>query len=366
MHIALEDGFSIQKGTGIGQHTLNLYHQLQFYPEIESVELIPKPLISNIHPPFVRRAFYAVWVNTILPIYLRKRKIDVIHFTNNLIPRCRSSNIKYVVTIHDMTPWQFPGTLPNRYLSYIKRAITHAVMNSDLILTVSKTIKDELISILNIEHKKIHVAYNGIAHDFWRVSTKTLDEINHLKSKFHLKKNFILCVGVIEERKNIFTLLNAFEKIKKYKDIQLVLVGRPGFGYTKIKQRMNNILDKDDIISTGYVTLNELIGMYDAASIFIYPSLYEGFGIPLLEAMVRGTPIVASKIPTTLEIAGDAALYFDNADDDNALVDCIIKIIEQKSIRDTLIKRGKEQIRNFSWDKVGRMYLNAYQSLFNH
>jgi len=364
MRIALEDGFSIQKGTGIGQHTLNLYHQLQSYPEIESVELITKPIISLIQPSIIRRICYIGWINSVLQLHLRQKKVDIIHFTNNLIPACRHSKAKYVVTIHDMTPWRFPETLPNRYRSYITRAIKNALQKSDLVLTVSEAIKNEILSECQINQAKIVTAYNGIAHKFWEQPKKNYEASNQLRNQLGIKKDFILSVGVIEDRKNILTLLNAFEKARMHMDLQLVLVGRPGYGSAKVLKRLSSDALKNEVILPGYLSLDELITIYDNASLFVYPSLYEGFGIPLLEAMVREIPIVASRIPSTLEIARDAANYFDNPLDDNSLADRIIETLGNKKLLETMVQKGKERVKDFTWDKVGLMYLNAYKNIF--
>ena len=122
-----------------------------------------------------------------------------------------------------------------------------------------------------------------------------------------IRKDYLLFVGTLEERKNLLPLLRAFEKIRKQRDLQLVLVGRPAYGYRRIADHIAERDLADEIVRPGYIAQSELIALYDAATVFIYPSLYEGFGIPLVEAMARGVPIVASRIPSTEEVAGDAA-----------------------------------------------------------
>ena len=367
MNIILEDGFAIQKGTGIGQYTLNLAHFLRNHPEIHNVWLTEKPFLKMIPSRALRRVLYVTWLNSYLQLLLKRNKIDIVHFTNYLIPAVKFSNVKYVVTIHDLTAWKFPETLPSVYVTYIKWAISYAVRKADLICTVSNTVKKEIVELFGVDSEKIYTVYSGVSQQFLSSPRVSADKATAIKKKFGIEKNFLLFVGTLEERKNLLTLLKAFKIIEKQKDIQLVLIGRPGYGFSKIEKYLNQKSLKEKVILTGYITEAEKIALYDLAAAFIFPSLYEGFGIPLVEAMVRKVPIVASSIGTTKEVAAEAALYYGSDPYNyNALSKQILKVLENNALVQTMIKKGLERAKKFSWERVAQNHLQAYRKDLEH
>lgn len=361
--IILEDGFAIEKGTGIGRSTLNLFQQLRKLPEVDSIHLIEKSFLNKVPSVALRRALYVAWLNSGLQLLLKRRKVDVIHFTNYLIPALKLSDTKYAVTIYDLTAWRFPETLPFTYLPYIKQATFHAVKTADLILTISDAVKKEIIELFKVDGERIHTVYTGIPKYFWQHPKKVPDEIVAIKDKFGIKKEFLLFVGTIEERKNVMTLIRAFEMVRNWKNLQLVLVGRPGYGFSKLSKYLDDHQLKGEVILTGYIAEEELIALYDMATAFTYPSLYEGFGIPLVEAMARGVPIVASKIPSTEEVVGEAAIYYNDAFDHEALTKLILELLENDTLRRDLVEKGMERSQQFSWDRIGKRYIKTYQKL---
>lgn len=359
MNIFLEDALAIQKGTGVAQHTLNLFHHLKEIPEINSLYLIEKPFLNKVPSVVLRRFLHIAWLNTRLQLSLRRRKVDIIHFTDHLIPVLKLSDAKYIVTIHDLAAWRFPEVLPIASYFYIKLAISHAVKTADLILTVSNTVKNEIIEFFGVNENRIRVVYNGVSRVFWEFPKKVSGELTAIKDKFGIRKNFLLFVGTIEERKNLITLVRAFEKLKNFRDLQLVLVGWPGYGYSNLCKYLERKNLKCKVILTGYVSEEEKIALYDLATAFIYPSLYEGFGIPLVEAMVRKVPIVASRIPSTEEVAGEVAIYYDDPCDYEALAKRILELLENDNLQQDLVEKGWRRAQEFSWEKISRRYLQA-------
>lgn len=363
LRILLEDGYAVQKGTGIGQYTLNLFELLRDHPWVEAVWLLKKPGWGNYTP--LRRLLYIVWLNTKLQLLLRNEQVDVIHFTNYLLPFTKLSKTKYAVTIHDMTAWRFPKALPIIYRAYIKWAISHAVRNGDLIFTVSNAVRDEISRMFNISASKVQVAYNGPASQFWS-APKVLPEsteAERIRSSLGIKEEFLLFVGTLEVRKNVLTLIKAFEIARKEKKLQLVLAGRPGKGFSSLSAYIREHQLTNEIVITGYLSQQTLIALYDLALGFVYPSFYEGFGIPLVEAMVRGTPIIASKIPSTDEITGDAALYYDDPLDYIALAQQIIALTKDENLRLTLVQKGTKQAHKFSKETLRYQFIQAYLGL---
>ena len=361
MRIFLEDGFAIQKGAGIGQHTLNLLHQLGKFPEIDSVQLIEKPFLSRIPSAFLRRALYTAWLNSGLQSLLRRRKVDIIHFTNYLVPALRLSKAKYVVTIHDLTAWRFPETLPRAYVSYIKWATSHAVKTADLICTVSNAVRKEIVELFNIDEEKVQTCHSGISKEFRKLPDDSLNNfLIKLQRKFPIKPGFLLFVGTLERRKNAMTLLKAFSRLEDL-NLQLVLAGSPGNSCPEIRTYLEKNNLKDRIILTGYVTKEELITLYNLSRIFVFPSLYEGFGTPLLEAMACGVPIVASEILSTKEVAKDAVLYYGEPCNAELLTQAITKVLEDEGLQRDLVAKGLERVKVFSWEKVAEKHLMAYR-----
>ena len=363
LRVFVEDGFAIDKGAGIGQYTLNLFQLLKTLPEIEDVQLVKKPFLARIPSPALRRASYILWLNAGMQLLLWREQPHMIHFANYLVPSLRLSGAKYVVTVHDLAAWKFPETLPSTYVPYIRRTITHAIKTADLVLTISNTIKEEIIEIFGIRDKKIHVAYALISRNFWTVPKIGTSEAIMIKNKFGIKKDFLLFVGAIEERKNVITLVKAFNLLKNSKDIQLVLVGSPGYGFWEVEKYLEEMHLKSEVIFTGYISEKELISLYDMAIAFVYPSLYEGFGMPLVEAMARGTPIVASKIPSTEEIVGDSAVYYSQSLAHEKLAEKILKVLENNDLRRGLAEKGMKRAQAFSWEVVGRQYLRSYMKI---
>jgi len=367
MRIALEDGFAIKKGTGIGQYTLNLFRLLKTCAEIEITWLLEKPFLNKIPAPTLRRFFYTIWLEIWLPMFLRRKKVDIVHFTNYLIPPLRtSSGAKYVVTVHDLTAWRFPETLPRPYVAYIRKAISHAIRNVDLILTDSNAVREEIIEQFDIEPTKALVAYAGISQGFWTAHKISVDSIEALRVKRVLGINgdFLLHVGTTETRKNILTAVKALKSVKNDIRLQLVLVGRPGYGFSALKNYLKENRLEREVIVAGHVPEETLIALYDLAIGLVHTSLYEGFGMPLVEAMVRGTPIVASKISSTVEIAGEAALYYSNNSlDYMALAREIMMLIENRELRQALKKKSIKRAQMFSEEKIRQMYIQAYLSL---
>jgi glycosyltransferase involved in cell wall biosynthesis len=366
MRIALEDGLATQKRAGIGRYTLNLFRLLNYCPQVDEVWLLKKPSFFKLLSPRFQRIFYIIWINSKMQLFLNQKKIDIVHFTNYLIPYLKLSRTKYVVTIHDLVAWRYPDTLPRSYVPYIRCTLSNAIKNADLVLTVSNTMKEEITSRFDNSFK-VRVAYNVTNNQFWKVPKFLADNTGALKIKrqFGINKDFFIFVGTLEARKNLLTAIRALENIKKDLRPQLILVGRPGFRFSALNDYIREKRLEKDVIITGHLPDDKLIMLYDLALGLIYPSIYEGFGIPLLEAMIRGTPIIASKIPSTEEVAGDVALYYsENALDFKALAHEMVKLIENKELKRILTKKGIERAQYFSDEKICKQYIEAYLSLF--
>jgi glycosyltransferase involved in cell wall biosynthesis len=365
MKILLEDGFSIEKGTGIGRYTQNLASELERQEGVVLLRPLAQWGIAKIRPVSVRRILYTAWLETGFQNRLAKLGADIVHFTNHQVPRARKSQAKYVVTIHDLTAWKLPGALPPLYGRYVRRAISRAIKVSDLVLCPSDSIKNEVIEHFDLDEKKVRAAWNMDPH-LPKVPAQKQEELfQQLAKRLGLRKPFLLFVGTLELRKNVTTLAEAFAKIADTYDLQLVMVGRPGYGFSEIRTVMERQACRNRCLMTGFLGDEELAVLYQLAEMFVYPSRYEGFGIPLVEAMNFGIPIVASRIPATEEVAGEAAAYYGNPLDASALAQKIADLITQPDLKAELAKRAKQRAADFTVDKIMKQYLDAYQFALN-
>ena len=255
---------------------------------------------------------------------------------------------KTVVTIHDLSYLYFPDEFLKKDLYQLKNWTAYALRNSIKIIAVSKTTKKDIIHEYGIPDEKISVIYNGYETDKQSAAT--------------LRTNYFLYVGTIQPRKNLKFLITAFSQFHKTNpSFNLIIAGKKGWLYEDIFKQVEWMGMKDFISFPGFVTDEEKDKLYKKATAFILPSLYEGFGIPLLEAMAHGCPVLSSFSSSLPEVGGEACLYFDPKNSDD-LVEKMNAIISDKELAKKLIRAGKKRIEDFSWLKTGENTLNLLQS----
>ena len=321
----------------------------RYHTEAKNFALIVCPVGQSIK----KRVF---WEHFILPIQLRKLKASVVHFWGNTISFW--SPIPVILTIHDLS-WHFYDTLfPNSVskskIIYLRHLVSYSARRALKIITDSGFSKRELISVLGLPASKITVIPLA-GRDEWQ-------------SAFHnstLRKNeppIILSVATMSLHKNLITLLKAFQSLKiSYKiPHQLVLIGMPGIGYETILEQVHSV--RSDVLVTGRVSDAELFEYYQKSDLYVFPSLYEGFGIPVLEAMQNGVPVVCSNTASLPEVAGNAAVLF-NPMDVNSLIDAILSVLNSPEKRQQLIDLGIEQAMSFSWRRTAQETLKVYQQV---
>jgi len=222
------------------------------------------------------------------------------------------------------------------------------IKKADHIITGSNFTKQEIILYMQISQDKISVIYHGVNHELYKEYPK--DELQETKAKFDLPKEFLLFVGSIEPRKNLLTLLRAYNLLSKDEkaNLPLILVGFKGWENKEIMQEIEK--NKEHIRYLGYVTDMQLAHIYNLAAIFVYPSLYEGFGLPPLEAMACGTPVIVSNTASIPEVCGDAALYVEPMEIQD-IKDKILMLANDKKLREELSQKSKAQAAYFSWEK---------------
>ena len=298
---------------------------------------------------------------------LQKEKLDVLHSTSALNRIPLGYRGKCVVTFHDMSMFEVP-----QYVSPLKRARNKTVarlmgLKADKIIAASESLKEETKKYLKIAEEKIQVVHSGLDGRFF-------DEVENdgakILSKYEINKKYILFLGTLEPSKNIARLLEAFSKFKNEQkqknsgkfEYQLVLAGKKGWLAEQYALQIKSLGLGKDVVFTGYVIGDELVPLFRKAEFFIMPSLYEGFGMTVLEAFATECPAIVSKTASLPELSGEAAFYV-NPNDTNEIAGAIAKLAEDENLRNELRVKGLEQARKFSWDKTAQETIEIYKSL---
>lgn len=282
-----------------------------------------------------------------------------LYFQPNFIPTKNVKAKKTVCTLHDFSFKLQPHWHPKERLEYFNKNF-YLIQRATHIITGSKFTKKEIIDYMQILEDKISVIYHGVDHELYK--TYPLKETQKTRDEFLLPKKFLLFVGSIEPRKNLITLLKAYNLLSQEQksELPLILVGFKGWENKDIMQEIEK--NKEHIRYLGFVTDTKLAHIYNLATIFIYPSLYEGFGLPPLEAMACGAPVIVSNVASLPEVCSDAAFYIDPTDIQD-IKNKIITLLKDETLREELSQKGKLQAASFSWDKSASQHLKVFQKV---
>jgi len=334
-----------------------IYHKNDFNPE-----LVPTGF-SNYEIKKIRSPIF--WTQTKFAWEIWKDKIDVLWMPMHNIPLIRNKKMETVVTIHDLAFKQFPKTFPQKDLLKLNLLTNLAIKKSDKIIAVSKSTKQDILKFYpEISAQKIKVIYHGFSAELFQRNFSK-EKIKATLTKFSIgNAKFLLYVGAIQPRKNLKFLVEAFNiyKHRTKSNVKLVLAGGRAWQWQETIQAVERSVFKEDIILTNKVSFSELAILYQNSSLFIFPSLYEGFGIPILEAFASNVPVISANNSSLPEVGGGAVEYFDelNADD---LAGKIEKILNDKKLKEEMIVRGKKQLQKFSWEKCAGTTLTYLKSL---
>ena len=298
---------------------------------------------------------------------LRRERLDVLHATSP------SSRIpigypgKTVVTFHDMAPFVIPECLPRFRRSRDRAVCSYMAKKADRIIAVSSSLKDDLVSKHHVLSDTIRVVYSAVDRRFFEESVA---QTNVVKEKFGITKKYILFLGTLEPSKNLSRLLEAFAIFKEQClssggddfEWQLVLGGKRGWLSQEYPRLAKDLGVAKDVVWTGYVVGDELVPLFKGADFFVMPSLYEGFGMTVLEALATQTPAIVSDIPTMKEIAGNAA-YFVDPKNVTSLVEAFTLFSGSETVRDEFRQRGFIQAKKFDWKKTAQETLAVYEDV---
>ena len=297
---------------------------------------------------------YSVSEQVRIPVRLAREGVRLVHEPHYVLPpltRCRS-----VVTIHDCIHLMFPQYLPNRLGYYYARTFMWtATRQAARILTVSEASKRDILRLFGVPSEKVQVIHNAIDARFLTPPDEATTE--RVRQRYQLDHPFVLYVGNIKPHKNIERMIDAFGRARPDgpPGLKLVIIGDEVSKYPSLRQMVHrHKLDKH-VRFLGFQPQETLASFYRLSGAFVFPSLYEGFGLPPLEAMACGTPVITSNVSSLPEIAGDAALLVDPYDVD-AIAGAMLQVFADRSLRETLIARGRERVRQFSWaESVARV-----------
>jgi alpha-1,3-rhamnosyl/mannosyltransferase len=297
-----------------------------------------------------------------LPLRLRRDRVDIFHATTSLdipwITPCR-----LVVTFHDLLLKVLPEYLPSRVSSvYFNLINWRAVKSADAIITVSSFTASELTTLYPECRTKTTAIPSGVNMGFQPVQAK--ERLQAVKSKYGLKKRYFLYLGTYKKHKNLTTLVEAYGKLPGSirSEFDLVLVGKPDPRYPEVPLLIQKLGLEDSTRQIPYVDEEDLPALYSGAGAFVYPSLYEGFGLPILEAMACGTPVIASRIPAFLEVAGDSAELVEPRNS-AAMTESLQRVVSDRPWADDLREKGLQNARKFSWNQTARRVLDIYRTV---
>jgi glycosyltransferase involved in cell wall biosynthesis len=371
MRIGL-DGFPLaMPRTGIGHYTFELAQALALLSPSDEFELI-SPIAFNpsvleelnhsstsnlraINPDSTR--YNKRWWAMGLPLYLRRAGLDLFHGTNYEAPLWNRSGA--LVTIHDLSLLLHADKHEAKLARRAKRRLPLAARASSMIITATESVKREICEHLRVKPERVAVTPYAPRRSFRPLP---LAETIITRHRLGVEDEFILFVGTIEPRKNLLTLVRAFNEILRHTSLrpQLVIAGREGWLTNDLHSFIEQSGINDRLLLTGYLPEEDLAALYSSCRVCVYPSLYEGFGLPPLEAMACGAPVITSNIQTIVETVADAARLIAPTDT-HALARAIIELLNDEAARRRLSSTGLERASQFSWERTARLTLDVYR-----
>ena len=373
MHIGLDGLPLTAPKTGVGHYTFELARALaciepasQFEivypsssPAISLVEPNGAPLPANLKLDRERVGpLGSHWWSVGLPRYVSRSKLELFHGTNYDIPlwgRCAT-----VVTIHDLSQLLHSETHEKRSVKRAQRRLPHMARAADAIITPTESVRRDVCEVLKVSPDKVFAIPEAARACFRPL---TFAETADARNSFGIGDDFLLTVGTIEPRKNLSVLVNTFADVARARpqgNIQLVIAGGRGWLSGPLFEAIAKSPARDRIVLTDYLHDDDLRALYSSCRAFIYPSIHEGFGLPPLEAMACGAPVIASRIPALEETTGGAALLFDPKSAAE-LVQKILELLENENAQRELSAAGRRRAAEFSWEKTARLTWSVYE-----
>ena len=365
------DGYPLSEPlTGIGHYTLELAFSLaRNFPRDEFELVSPKPFnpvaiggipresIPNLRLTQAKSSsLRGHWWSVGLPMYARRARFDLFHGTNFEVPLWKRR--RTVLTIHDLSTLLYPETHRASAVRRARLRLPIAAKIADAIITPTEAVRQEVCERLKVKPGKVSAIHEAPRRTF---SPMTKEETVAIRKRLRVEDEFLLFVGTLEPRKNLLTMMRAFEEVINRTSVrpQLVIAGGEGWLIDETLSFINSASLKDRILLTGYLNDEDLRALYSSCRAFIYPSLYEGFGLPPLEAMACGAPVIASRIAALQETLGDAAILIEPLDV-QTLSRTIIEVLRDERRRAAMGEAGIKHAAKFSWDKAAMLTHELY------
>ena len=305
-----------------------------------------------------RRPVRVLWEQIALPMQIKKRNIDLLLSAGMTAPfLCPARSVLVLYDLqHVNQPWNFPKV----FLFFLKALIYLSAKTSSSIITISEKVKNDIVKHYNIPPERVHAIYIGI--DTGSFFIRKPAELKPVMDKYRLPSRFILYPAASLPHKNHERLLEAFKTVKKEeKTLKLLLTGARDYGHENIERKIKELDLKDDVIFLGWLPHEDMPAIYCASTLLIFPSLHEGFGMPVIEAFASGVPVVCSDIEPLKEIAEGAALFIDPYNPES-IAEGILKVLNDGKLRQELIKNGLERAKNFRWEVLAEKTLSVLNS----
>jgi len=367
IHIALNahllSGEASYRSAGIHGYILNTLRCLQgIDPNLRLTAFVSKGGSGLPHGIEVHQSSFSttnpllriLWEQCAAPVALAQARPDLVHGMGFSLPLAWGG--LSVVTIYDMSFVRYPARLPMSRRLYLRVATRLSARQARRVIAISQSGKDEIATLLGIPTDRIDVALPGVSTSFQPAAAEA---VRDFRERQGLPERYILYVGTLEPRKNLDTLLRAYAQLPSRPEVKLVLAGAKGWQTSPLYRMLEGLELKDDVILPGFVPNDELSMWYGAAAAFVYPSLYEGFGLPLVEAMACGTPVIAASATSLPEAVGDAGMLVSPLDP-SAWAGALELLLNDPQARADFSGRGLERARNFSWENTARQTALSY------
>ncbi|MDY6013256.1 glycosyltransferase family 1 protein [Clostridium sp.] len=359
------------RGTGIGTYTYQLINSLNNI-DFNNDYLIftpNNPELSNLNKNFkienvdtvVKENF---WDEVRVPNILSNNSMELYHVPQNGVGLSNNINCKKAITLHDIIPLRMPETVSDNYLRIFNEEIPKILRTCDGIITVSEFSKQDISKEFNFPKEKIYVTYLA-AEEIYKPMSKSQCKKN-IQKKYGISSDFILYVGGFSPRKNILGLIEAFSLLPPpyKKNVKLVITGKKGPSYDLYLNRARKLNIESNVIFTDFVPLEDLPYFYNACEMLVYPSFYEGFGLPPIEAMACGTPVIASTETSLPEVCYDSALLINPHNPDD-LSYAMQKVLSDSLLVLAMVKKSLTRSRLFSWKNTALNTIEAYKDILN-
>jgi glycosyltransferase involved in cell wall biosynthesis len=297
-----------------------------------------------------------LWEQILLPIKTRKDRLDLFHYTDHAMSLIQRM-YPIVITVHDIAYIRFPYLLNKSRQVYKKHILNLSIKKADIIVADSHSTMRDIVEFFNVDEKKIKVVHLGVESRF-----RPISNVEDYRTKNNLPSKMILNIGTLEPRKNVVTLIKAFKKLQKegFKDYVLVIAGEKGWLYKRIFEEIKSSGVKQSIRLLGVARDEDLPLLYNCADLFVYPSLYEGFGLPPLEAMACGVPVITSNTSSLPEVVGNVGIMVD-PHDINSLSEAMANVLKDKELKHRMSRDGLKRSKMFTWKKM----VNEVREIYN-